>query len=49
MPLGATCKYFGVVAHLSGGEGLSCKVSDPITDLVVMRHDEAKFLTLQGV
>ena len=48
-PHGTTCKYFGVVAHVRRDEGLSCKVSNPITELVATRHDEAALLAVQGV
>ena len=39
----------GVVEHMRGGEGFACKVSYPITELVVMSHDEAALLTIQVV
>ena len=31
------------------GEGLSCKVGDPITKLIVTRRDDAKLFVVQGV
>ena len=34
---------------MRGGEGLSCKVGDPITELAVRRRDEAAVLAIQGV
>ena len=34
---------------MGGGEILSCKVRNPITDLVVMHHDEATLLAVQGM
>ena len=37
----ATCEYFGVVAHVRGGEGFSCNAGDPITELILKRRDEA--------
>ena len=48
-PVCATCKYFGVVAHVCGSEGLSYKVGDPIMELVVTRRDKAALLEVQGV
>ena len=45
---GATCEDFGVVAHMHEGKGLTCKVDDPITWLVVTRRDESAFLAVQG-
>ena len=41
--------YEGVVANMRGGEGFSCEVSDPITDLVVTSCDEAALLIVQGM
>ena len=46
---GTTCVYFGDVTHVHGGEGLSLKVCDPITELIVTRHDDASLLALKGV
>ena len=46
---GTTCKYFGVVGHVRGGEGPSWKVGDPITEIVVTRRDEAALISVQGV
>ena len=34
-----TCLYFGVIMHVRGGEGISCKVGNPIMELVVVRCD----------
>ena len=34
---------------MRGNEGLYCKVGDPITEIVVTRHDEADLIPLQGV
>ena len=48
-PHGARCKYFGVVAHVRGGEGLSCKVDDPIMELVLTLRDEATHIVVQGM
>ena len=45
----STCEYFGVVAHVRGGEGLPYKVGDPITDLTVTRRNEAALFSVQGV
>ena len=36
---GATCVDFGVVTHVRGGEGFSCKAGKPITELVVALLD----------
>ena len=46
---GATCVYFGVVTHVRGGEGLSCKVGDPIKDIFLTRHDESSLLAVDVV
>ena len=35
--------------HVRGGEGLGRKVGDPITELVVKRHDEVTLIVVQGV
>ena len=40
--LGLSCRY-------AGGEALSCKVGDPITELIVKRSDEASLFSVQGV
>ena len=40
---------FGVVTHVRGGEGLACKVGNPITYLVVMLYDEASLLAVKVV
>ena len=45
----ATCVYFVVITNVSGGEGLVCKVKNPITELVVMRRDDASLLSIKGV
>ena len=44
-----TLMYEGVVAHVQGYEGFSCKVSNTITELVVTSCDEATLFTIQGV
>ena len=44
-----TCVYFGVVTHVRGGEDIACKVSDPVTELVVTRRDEAPLLAVEGL
>ena len=46
---GATCVYFGVIPHVYGGEGLAIKVGDTITEIVVMRCDEASLIAVKGV
>ena len=48
-PYSATCTYFGVAAHVRWVEGLACKVGDPITELVVIRRNEAILLAVQVV
>ena len=45
----AACEYFGVLAHMRGGEGLSCMVRDPITEIVVTRRDKAALLAVKGM
>ena len=42
---GTTCEIFGVVTHVRGGEILTCKVGDPITEIVLTRCGEAALLT----
>ena len=44
----ATCVDFGVVTHVCGGEGLSRKVGNPITELVATRRDEASLIAVKG-
>ena len=39
----------GVVVHVRGGKGFSCKVGSPITDIVMLSRDEATFLAIQCV
>ena len=34
---------------MRGGEILSCKVGDPITEFIVTRHDDAALFAVQGV
>ena len=46
---GVTCEDFGVVTHVPGGEGLFCKVGNPITELIVTCRDEAALFAVQGV
>ena len=46
---GATCDKFRVVTHVSGGEGLACKVGDTSTDLVVTHCDEETLFKVEGV
>ena len=46
---GTTLIDEGVVAYVQGGEGLSCKVSNPITDIVGKIHNEAVLLAIQKV
>ena len=31
------CLYFGVIMHVRGGEGIACKVGNPIMEIVVTR------------
>ena len=46
---GATCDKFRVVTHVSGGEGLACKVGDTSTDIVVTHRDEETLFKVEGV
>ena len=46
---GRTCVYFGVITHMRWGEGLARKVGNPITGLIVMRHDEASLSAVKEV
>ena len=48
-PYGETREYFGIVAHVRGGEGISCIFGDPITNIVVTCLDEAALITFEGV
>ena len=45
----ATLVYEGVVAYVRGGECPARQIRDPVTDLIVTRHDEATPLTVEGV
>ena len=45
---GATCVYFVFITRMRGGEGLDHKVSNPITELVVTRCDEASLIVFNG-
>ena len=44
-----TCIDEGIVARMQGGQGISCKVSDPIMELVITIHDEVALLYIQCV
>ena len=44
-----TCIYLGVVTNVCGGEGLSRKVGDPVTEIVVTCCDDAPLLEVEGV
>ena len=44
-----TCVDFWVVPHVRGNEGLACKVGKPITELVLMRRNDASLLAVKGV
>ena len=46
-PHGATYEYFGVFTHVRGVEGSTCKVGDPITEIVVTLRDEAIIILLE--
>ena len=35
--------------HVRGGDGLECKVGNPITELFVTRWDESPLLEVEGV
>ena len=43
------CMDEGVVAHVRGGEGFYCEVSEPIAELVVTSRYEAVLLKVQGI
>ena len=45
----ATCGDKGVLAHVSMGESFSGLVCDPITELVVTRHEKADPLAVKGM
>ena len=45
----ATSVYFGIVMHVCGGEGITRKVGDPITKLIVTRRYEASLFAVKGV
>ena len=47
LPHGMKFMDKGVVAHVRGGEGFSCEVSNRITELFVMSCDEAALLAIQ--
>ena len=40
----ATCVYEGIVAHMRGCERFPGKVRNPVTELIMMRRDEASLL-----
>ena len=46
---GKTMMVEGVVAHVQRGEGFSCEVRYPITELVVTSRDEAARIAIQGM
>ena len=46
---GVTCVDFGIITLVRGGEGLYHKVRNPLTELIVMRRDEASLLAVKGV
>ena len=46
---GATCENCGVVVHVCGGEVLTCKSGDPITEIIVKRRDEADLIAVKGM
>ena len=43
-----TCKYEGVVAHMTGDECFSGQVYDPVPELVMTRHDKVAPLVIKG-
>ena len=44
---GTTCLDFGISMNVCGCEGLAHKVSEPITDFVLMQCDEASLLAVE--
>ena len=46
---GATLVYEGVVAYVRGGESPARQIRDPVTELIMTRHDEATPLAVEGV
>ena len=46
---GATLVYEGVVAYVRGGECPARQICNPVTELIVARHDEATPLAVKGV
>ena len=46
---GTTCLYFGFITNMRGGEVLYCKVGDPITEIVIISHDESALLEISSV
>ena len=46
---GATLVYEGVVAYVRGGESPARQIRDPVTELIVTRHDEATPPAVEGV
>ena len=46
---GATCVDFDLTMHMRGYESPACKVGNPITEIIVMRCDEASLHAVEGV
>ena len=46
---GTACVGFLFVMHVREGDDLASKIGDPITELVVMRRDEASLLAVKGI
>ena len=46
---GATLVYEGVVAYVRRGECPARQIHDPVTELIVMRRDEAVTLEVEGL
>ena len=45
----ATCEDEGVVLHVSWCKYLAVQVRNPVTELIVMRHDKSTPLSVEGM
>ena len=43
------CRFWGHHAHVCRGESLARKVGDPITEIILTRHDEASLIEVEGM
>ena len=44
-----TCVYFGLSTHVRGGEGISRKVGDLVTELIGRRRGKESILAFEGM